>query len=53
VKHADIYVELLDTDNLHFTIEDCLAEAGLNKQIFEELAELLCSEKLITPLYID
>ena len=46
-------MELLDRDNLHFTIEDCLGGVCVNKQIFEEMAELLCSEKLIPPLYID
>jgi hypothetical protein len=38
VNHAGIHVELLDARKLHFTIEDWLAEAGLNKQIFEDLA---------------
>ncbi len=52
LKHAGIYVELLDALKLHFTIEDYLTEASLNKQIFEELAELLCSEKTTpSPLY--
>jgi len=51
LKHAGIYVELLDACKLHFTIEDCASGTGVNKQIFEELAELLCSGKTIAPLY--
>jgi hypothetical protein len=44
-------VKLLDALKLHFTIEDCFAEAGLNKQIFEEMAELLC-DFFLYPLYL-
>jgi hypothetical protein len=52
VNHAGIYVELLDAGNLHFTIEECLAEACANKQIFGELARLLCSEQSIPPILL-
>jgi hypothetical protein len=31
-------MELLDTDKLHFTGVECVAEEGVNKQIFEDLA---------------
>jgi hypothetical protein len=51
VNHADIYVELLDAGNLHFTIEELLAEACVNKQIFGELAGLLCDFLSIAPLF--
>jgi hypothetical protein len=50
VNHARIYVELLDTRKLHFTSEDCLSVVCRNKHIFEELAELLCSEKTAAPM---
>jgi hypothetical protein len=51
LKYVGIYVELLGRCELHFTGEDCVVVEGLNKQIFEELAELICSGKTIAPLY--
>jgi hypothetical protein len=46
VKHARIYVKLLGGVKLYFTIEDYAAEAGVNKQICEKLAQLLGLESL-------
>jgi hypothetical protein len=50
VNHGGIYVELLDAGKLHFTIEECLAEACGNKQICEEMAGVLCDFLSIPPL---
>ena len=49
VNHAGIYVEWLGMVELHFTIEEWLVEACVNKQIFGELAGLLCDFLSIPP----
>ena len=49
VNHAGIYVELLDAGKLHFTIEEWFGGVCVNKQIFGELAELLCDFFVYTP----
>jgi hypothetical protein len=42
VNHAGIYMELLDTGKLYFTIEEWFGGVCVDKQIFGELAGLLC-----------
>jgi hypothetical protein len=46
-------MERLGVVELHFTIEEWLVEACVNKQIFGELAGLACDFSSIPPLYIE